>query len=27
VIVSLVSWAATSVIGTNGRIEVFTTKR
>ncbi len=26
-IVSLVSWAATSVIGTNGRIEVFTTKR
>jgi len=26
-IVSLVSWAATSVIGTNGRIEVFTIKR
>lgn len=26
-IVSLVSWAATSVIGTNGRIEVFTVKR
>jgi len=27
VIVSLVSWAASSVIGTNGRIEVFTAKR
>lgn len=27
VIVSLVSWAASSVIGTNGRIEIFTTKR
>jgi len=27
VIVSLVSWAASSVIGTNGRIEVFTTRR
>jgi len=26
-IVSLVSWAASSVIGTNGRIEVFTTRR
>lgn len=26
-IVSLVSWAASSMIGTNGRIEVFTTKR
>lgn len=27
IIVSLVSWAASSVIGTNGRIEVFTTRR
>ncbi len=27
VIVSLVSWAASSVIGTNGRIEIFTVKR
>jgi len=27
VIVSLVSWAASSVIGTNGRIEIFTIKR
>jgi putative membrane protein len=27
VIVSLVSWAASSAIGTNGRIEIFTTKR
>ena len=27
VIVSLVSWAASSVIGTNGRIEIFTTRR
>ena len=27
VIVSLVSWAASSVIGTNGRIEIFTAKR
>jgi putative membrane protein len=27
IIVSLVSWAASSVIGTNGRIEIFTTKR
>ena len=26
-IVSLVSWAASSVIGTNGRIEIFTAKR
>jgi putative membrane protein len=26
-IVSLVSWAASSVIGTNGRIEIFTTRR
>lgn len=26
-IVSLVSWAASSMIGTNGRIEIFTTKR
>jgi putative membrane protein len=26
-IVSLVSWAASSAIGTNGRIEVFTIKR
>lgn len=26
-IVSLVSWAASSAIGTNGRIEVFTVKR
>jgi len=26
-IVSLVSWASSSMIGTNGRIEVFTTKR
>ena len=27
VIVSLVSWAASSAIGTNGRIEIFTAKR
>ena len=27
VIVSLVSWAASSAIGTNGRIEIFTVKR
>jgi putative membrane protein len=27
VIVSLVSWAASSVIGTNGRIEIFTARR
>ena len=27
IIVSLVSWAASSVIGTNGRIEIFTAKR
>jgi putative membrane protein len=27
VIVSLGSWAASSVIGTNGRIEIFTVKR
>jgi len=26
-IVSLVSWAASSVIGSNGRVEVFTTRR
>jgi putative membrane protein len=26
-IVSLVSWAASSVIGTNGRIEIFTARR
>ena len=26
-IVSLVSWAASSAIGTNGRIEIFTAKR
>jgi putative membrane protein len=27
IIVSLVSWAASSVIGTNGRIEIFTARR
>jgi len=27
IIVGLVSWAASSIIGTNGRIDVFTTKR
>ena len=26
-IVSLVSWAASSMIGTNGRVEIFTVKR
>ena len=26
-IVSLVSWAASSVIGSNGRVEIFTTRR